>query len=250
MEEYKKYLIVGGMPEVVKDFINHHDYSNIKKIQSSIINAYIADMQKYADTSDTPKLVDIWNSIPQQLSKDNRKFQYSVIKKHGRSKEYQFPIHWLSMAGIVNRVEKVKVGRIPLISYKDDKSFKLYLLDVGLYGRLLNIPVEKILVDENILGTQKGPVAETYVLQSLVANQHQIFYWQPNQYTELDFVIQNKDGDVLGLEVKSGKGTSYNSLKKFQEEYDAIGIRISNKNFGKVENLITIPLYSVFCLGN
>ena len=154
------------------------------------------------------------------------------------------------MAGIVNRVEKVKVGRIPLISYKDDKSFKLYLLDVGLYGRLLNIPVEKILVDENILGTQKGPVAETYVLQSLVANQLQIFYWQPNQYTELDFVIQNKDGDVLGLEVKSGKGTSYNSLKKFQEEYDAIGIRISNKNFGKVENLITIPLYSVFCLGN
>ncbi len=250
LEWYTKYLITGGMPEAVISFLENTDFEKLRRVQNSINNSYIRDMQKYSSDEDSVKLYDIWNSLPEQLGKENKKFQYSLIKKGARSKDYSYPIHRLSLAGIVNRVEKINSGFLPLNAYKEPSFFKLYFSDIGLFGAVLGLPMEKLLLDDKVLGIYKGAVAEIFVCQELTSFGITSFYWQPDQYNELDFIFQSREGEIIPVEVKSGEGKTFRSLDKFMNKYNTGGIRISTKNFGSEGRIKSIPPYSTFCLKN
>lgn len=206
-------------------------------------------MQKYASAEDAHKIHAIWRSIPAQLAKANRKFQYSLVKPGGRSKEFAYPLQWLNMAGTVNLLSKVNEGMLPLAAHEDPAFFKLYMADVGLFASLLNLPLAQVLVDDSILGAFRGAIAESYVLQTLVAQGIKAYYWNPNQNAELDFVYQDVQGQIIGVEVKAGTGKSFKSLHRFLDSYDAQGLIISQKNFGQEGRIKTIPLYACHCLG-
>lgn len=246
---YKLYLLVGGMPEVVSTYAAQEKLDEVHKLQTNIVNAYIADMQKYASAEDAHKIHAICRSIPAQLAKANRKFQYSLVKPGGRSKEFAYPLQWLNMAGTVNLLSKVNEGMLPLAAHEDPAFFKLYMADVGLFASLLNLPLAQVLVDDSILGSFRGAIAESYVLQNLVAQGIKAYYWNPNQNAELDFVYQDVQGQIIGVEVKAGTGKSFKSLHRFLDSYDAQGLIISQKNFGQEGRIKTIPLYACHCLG-
>ena len=250
LKEYKLYLMLGGMPEVVSAYVSHENLGQVQNLQTNIVNAYVADMQKYASAEDANKIYAIWRSIPAQLAKVNRKFQYNVVKPGGRSKEFAYPLQWLNLAGTVNLVSKVKEGMLPLAAHEDPAFFKLYMGDVGLFASLLNLPLKQVLLDDSILGSFRGAIAETYVLQNLVAQGVKTYYWNPNQNAELDFVYQDAQGRIVGVEVKAGEGKSFKSLRRFLDSYEAQGLRISQKNFGQEGRIQTIPLYACFCLGS
>ncbi len=245
---YREYLLVGGMPEAVYTYISTNDLDKVRQVQNLINNSYIADMQKYASNEDSTKLYDIFKSIPVHLGKDNKKFKYSVIKSGARAKDYAYPIHWLEMSGIINKLERISEGSIPIAAYREPSFFKVYLSDVGLFSRMINMPYEKVLVDDKILGIYKGTLAELYVLEELVASGVEPYYWNPNQNTELDFVYQSSQGEIIPIEVKSGQRTRSKSLDKFMKKYGAEAIRLSTKNFGYEDGIKSVPLYATWCI--
>lgn len=246
IEFYRYYLIVGGMPSCVQTFVNSGKLVLVPTVQNEIVNNYVADMAKYASTGDTVKIRSCFNSIPAQLAKENKKFQYKVVQQGGSATLFGASIEWLAQAGIVLKCQKILHGISPIAVYADLSSFKLYMGDVGLLVMKSGIPQQTILTGESNLFM--GSVTENYIAQTLAANGHPLFFWASEHSAELDFVLQ-KNSEIIGIEVKKGTKVHSKSLSVFTQKYKpSYSIRFSEKNFGKSEQLLSVPLYAAFCV--
>ena len=243
---YREYLIVGGMPACVKTFLQEKSFLDVRLVQGQIVDNYVADMAKYASASESVKIRACYQSIPAQLAKENRKFQYKVVQKGGSSAVFGASIEWLNLAGVVLKCQKISHAYEPISVYMELASFKLYMGDVGLLTLKSGIAQQTILSDlENQF---LGALAENYVAQQLTAKDYPLFYWESNGSAELDFVLQ-KGCEIIGIEVKSGINVRSRSLNVFSGKYaPAYNIRFSLKNFGQVDNLRSVPLYAAFCI--
>lgn len=245
---YRKYLITGGMPAVVAEYVDSQNFNNVSEIQHRILNEYVADMAKYADSRTAVKIRACYNSVPSQLAKENHKFQYKVVQKGGSATIFGESVEWLSSAGVVLKCQAVTQGTIPLAVFLDFSDFKLYLSDTGLLTMKAQMPHSLILSDNPIGGTFIGALTENYVAQSLTSNGFPLYYWKSDNRAELDFVIQ-KGEYVIPLEVKSGVNVRSKSLGVFNSRYDIQkSIRTSLRNFGFENDIKSVPLYALFCL--
>ncbi len=249
MDYYKTYLLTGGMPAAVLQYISKKDFDFVFATQKAINDAYIADMAKYATPNETTKIMAAFGSIPAQLAKDNKKFQYKLIKSGAKSNQYETPIDWLKASGVIIKCHKINEGKLPLKAYCDFSSFKIYLTDVGLLSAKFDIPPNAILSNLPAFDNFKGALAENYVAAALAANGHTSYYWESNGKAEVDFILQMKNGDIIPVEVKSGEHTKAKSLMVFNQRYNPpYSIRISSKNFGFANNIKSVPLYAVFLI--
>ena len=249
MMYYKTYLLVGGMPRAVLDYIETKDYNFVTASQKSLNDSYIADMAKYATPNETTKIMNAYNSIPAQLSKENKKFQYKVIKSGARAYEYETPIEWLNASGVINKCVKIREGKMPLSVFVENESFKIYMADTGILCSKFSIPAKMILTETNAFDGFKGALTENYVAAALKTNGYDLYYWEANGKAELDFVIQSAEGDIIPVEVKAADNVRAKSLGVFMKKYDIQkAIRISSKNFGFENNIKSVPLYAVFAI--
>jgi len=246
IELYKEYLVIGGMPACINAFLENKSFLDVPLVQNEILGNYIADMAKYASNTDSVKIRACFNSIPAQLAKDNRKFQYKVVQKGGSSSLFGLSIDWLSQAGIVLKCQRISHAIEPIAVYADLAAFKLYMGDVGLLVMKSGMSPQTILSNEaNIF---MGAIVENYVAQQFVAKGYDLFYWESSSIAELDFVLQ-KNGKIVAVEVKKGEHVRSHSLNVFVKEYKPdCSVRLSLKNFGENENLKSVPLYAAFCL--
>lgn len=246
---FKFYIFTGGMPEVVSNRIQNHNIDTVKDIQSEIINNYRRDFSKYTDHTTAIRIRQVFDSLPAQFAKKNEKFLYGTIKSGARVREYELAIEWLIDAGIVRRVNNVKVwDKIPLKAYTDSASFKIYFLDVGLFRFLADIPLDVIVNKEEIFNEFNGLLTEQYVLQQLT--DYDVFYWTGWEESEVDFVIQHEN-TIIPIEVKSWINVKAKSLKLFREKYQPkIAIRFSLKNTKLDNGMLNIALYHSYLLND
>lgn len=248
-EYYRLYLAIGGMPRAILEYKEKQDMDFVAAILKDINNSYIADMAKYATSTETTKIMAVYNIISAQLAKENKKFQYKLIKSGARAYEYETAINWLNASGIINQCTKIKEGKLPLSAFIEPESFKIYMSDVGLLCNKFGIPTNIVIVENDNMNDFKGALAENYVCNSLVQCGLKPYYWESNGKAEVDFVVQDKDGNIIPIEVKSSIHTRSKSLNVFKSLYKIpYSIRISTKNFGFENDIKCIPLYSVFCL--
>lgn len=246
VELYREYLIVGGMPACINAFLKNGSFLDVQIIQSGILDNYIADMAKYASNSDSVKIRACYNSIPAQLAKDNKKFQYKIVQKGGTATIFGASIDWLNQAGVVLKCQRISDAYEPISVYADLSAFKLYMGDVGLLTMKSGISQQTILSGEGNLFM--GAVTENYVAQQFAAKGYGLYYWESKSTAELDFVLQ-KENQIIGVEVKKGEHVRSRSLSVFVETYHpSFSIRFSLKNFGQKEGLKSVPLYAVFCV--
>lgn len=249
MDTYKTYLVVGGMPRAVLEYVDTNDFDFVLAAQKNLNDAYIADMAKYTTPQETTKIMAAWNSVPAQLAKENHKFQYKVIKSGARAYEYETPIDWLNSAGIINKCVRITEGRMPLLAYADNASFKIYMMDVGLLCSKFGIPANIIANSPHSFDGFKGALAENYIMQVLVTSGFKPFYWSSQGKAEVDFIFQDKQGHIIPLEGKSAENVRSKSLGTFVSQYNPpYSIRVSAKNFGFENQIKSIPLYALFCL--
>jgi predicted AAA+ superfamily ATPase len=248
LDIYKKYFIVGGMPQAVQIFIDTNSYVKVQSVQNKILDEYIIDMTKYADRTLSVKIQACYDSIPAQLAKENAKFQYKVVQKGGTATIFGEAIHWLGLARVVLKCQRLEHGYIPINAYADMINFKLYMGDIGLLTLRSQIPLQTILSDIEIDNTFLGAMTENYVAQCFTANSKRLMYWNSEGKAEVDFVLQ-LDGKVVPIEVKKGRRNRAKSLGVFMEKYKSeYAIKISKKNFGFENNIKSVPLYAVFCI--
>jgi predicted AAA+ superfamily ATPase len=248
IDYYRQYLAIGGMPGVVADYSGDGDLLHATILQKNLNDAFIADMAKYADPGETTRIMSVYNSLPSQLAKENRKFQYKVIKSGARVAAYGSAIDWLKASGIVIACNKVNHGRYPVKSYTDPASFKLYHADTGLLCSISGLLPQQIISGAGGGNIMSGAITENYVAASLKSNGYEPFYWESDGKAEMDFIIQKGD-QVIPVEVKSADNVRSKSLQQYVSRYlPAISYRISARNFGFENNIKSIPLYAVFCI--
>lgn len=248
LELYKLYLIIGGMPRVIVEYLEKEKLIDLSLYQNEILNNYIADMAKYATNSESVRIRAAYNSIPNQLAKDNKKFQYKVVQAGGNATIFGAAIEWLNFAGVVYKCQKITQGIMPITAYSDLTSFKLYMADVGLLTMKSGMAHQTILSNLEIDNIFLGAITENYVAQALVAKGFPLYYWESKSIAEIDFVIQ-KEENIIPIEVKAGIRTRSRSLSVYRERYSPIySIRISAKNFGFENGIKSVPLYAVFCI--
>lgn len=244
----KQYYFVGGMPEAVDYFQKENDFKGVRTVQSNILKSYEYDFSKYAPANIIPKIRMIWNGILAQLSKENKKFIYGLIKSGARAKDYEDALLWLENYGVINKVYSVNKVNFPLRSYTDTKTFKLFVHDVGLLNAMGQLD-EKILLEENSLFNEfKGALTEQYVLQELIAN-HKItpYYWSENT-SEIDFLFEHKNS-IYPLEVKAKENLQSKSLKVFNQKHPEIKcLRTSLADYREEEWLCNFPLYALMSI--
>ena len=252
-ERYKNYLklyfYIGGMPEVVKSYVEDKDLNEVRKIQKTLLLDYEQDFSKHAPSNIVPRIRQLWNNIPTQLAKENKKFIYGLIKEGARAREYEIALSWLIDCGLIYQVNRVNNCKVPLSAYQDFSAFKLYLLDLGLLGAMAGLDARTILEDNEIFNEFKGSLTEQYVLCQLKeCTDLDAFYWSSDTgIAEVDFVVQIGKNNVP-IEVKSSENLQAKSLKSFVEKYNTkINVRTSMSNYREEEWLCNIPLY---CIGN
>lgn len=248
IELYKKYLFVGGMPEVVEEYLKNGNYELVQIKQQSIIDNYFNDMGKYNKETEIPKTKLIYKNISTQLAKENRKFKYSAVKTGGRASEFENAIEWLCLAGIANQLYRLEQIKLPLNAYKSLNDFKFYMNDVGLCSASQSILIDDILYDNTDFNDFKGGLTENYVNCQMIINKNDCYYWTQGNQAEIDFVTRlNKD--IIPIEVKSSDNTRARSLTEYVKTFKpAYSIKISSKNFGFENNIKSVPLYAVFCI--
>lgn len=247
IENLKYYYFVGGMPEVVRQFAQNRDFNEVRKLQSRIIDAYEQDFSKHAPTEIVPRIRMVWNSITVQLTKENKKFIFGVIREGGRAKDFEMAIMWLVDCGLVHKVARVKSGLFPSKAYKDFKAFKLFLLDVGLLSCMTGMKQKTLLEGNSTFVDFKGALTEQYVLQQLVSNKELNIYYYTNERNtcEVDFVVDDGE-DVIPIEVKAEVNLKAKSLKVYKEKFQPKkAYRVSMKNYKEEETLTNVPLYAV-----
>lgn len=243
----KQYLFIGGMPEVVADYVQNKDFNAVRDKQTRLLEAYEQDFSKHAPNNIVPRIRQLWNNIPTQLAKENKKFIYGLVKEGARAREYELALSWLIDCGLIYQVNRVNDCKIPLSAYQDFNAFKLYLLDVGLLCAMAKLDAKTIIEGNDIFVEFKGALTEQYVLTELKTNvDSPVFYWSSEKGTsEVDYIIQIGRNNIP-IEVKSSENLQSKSLKSFVQKYNTkINVRTSMSNFKKEEWLINIPLYLI-----
>jgi predicted AAA+ superfamily ATPase len=242
----RQYFFVGGMPEAVKSFAEDGDMQTVRDIQKNILDAYDKDFSKHVPIAEVPRLRMVWNSICGQLSKDNKKFIFGLLKEGARAKSFELAIEWLKDAGLVYKVNRTKKGLLPLSAYEDFSAFKLFLLDVGLLGAMCELPPSALLNKNSIFTDYKGALTEQFVFQQLRLNKcNKIFYWSAeNSQGEIDFLVQNND-EIIPIEGKAEENLQAKSLKCFIERNPSLhGVRLSMSSYRKQSWMSNFPLYA------
>lgn len=247
MDLLKHYYYVGGMPEVVLNFSENRDFNEARDIQRRILSAYEQDFSKHAPIEAVPRIRMLWNSIPAQLSKENKKFIYGLIKEGARAREYELALLWLTDCGLVHKVHRVTAPGLPLKAYEDEKAFKLFLLDVGLLSCMTGLR-QSVLLDGNELFKEfKGALTEQYVLEQLKTLKGlETYYWTSARGTaEVDFVVDTGD-NIVPVEVKAEVNLQAKSLKVFREKFaPALSVRTSIADYKTEDWLLNLPLWAV-----
>lgn len=245
---WQRYLFVGGMPAAVRKYQEEASLINVPEMQMMIIDSYTADMAKYASDSESTKIRGAYLSLPAQLAKDNKKFQYKLIRKGATAGLFGDSLAWLNLAGVSIECNRVTRGEVPVSVFRDVSSFKLYMSDVGLLSARTGIMPETLV--RNLLSdVYKGALAENYVAQTLKANGYELFYWTSDSpVAEVDFLIQ-KEGEVIPIEVKFDTNLHAKSLSHYCRLYHPTKvIHLTGRNFGRQDGVMSIPLYATFCI--
>ena len=243
----RMYFFIGGMPEAVQSFINNRNLQEVRVIQHEILNAYEQDFSKHAPNELVPRIRLVWQSIVAQISKENKKFIYGVLKQGARAKEFEMALAWLVDAGLVHKVHLAKKPAIPLLSYLDLSAFKLYFVDIGLLAAAGNVDAKTIFDGNTIFEEFKGSITEQFVLQQLKSKANfPVYYWTNEKSTaEIDFIIQQK-GKVIPIEVKASENLQAKSLKSYCQKFQPeIAVRTSLSEYRQEEWLVNIPLYAI-----
>lgn len=246
-ELLRQYYFVGGMPEAVKAYVERGDIWEVRSIHSKIIDAYRNDMSKHAPKQQVQRINMVWNSIPSQLARDNKKFIYGALRKGARANDFEIAIQWLVDSGLVHKVHRISKPVVPLKFYEDMASFKLFLLDCGLLGALSETPPEQILIGDNVFEEYKGAFTENYVLQQLKSLPRTFVYYYSNDNStlEIDFVVQH-DTHIIPIEVKAEENLRAKSLRQFVTDNPGLhGVRFSMSDYREQDWLTNVPLWAV-----
>ena len=251
LNHFKLYLFLGGMPEVVKSYLDYQDVAKARHIQIDIIKAYENDFSKYTSRAQTIKNTEVWNSIPNQLAKENKKFKYSDVKNKARASSYELAIDWLKKTGLINLAYNLSTAKLPLLGYASDSMFKIYLLDTGLLGAKLNLKSKSIVNPNELFKLYNGAFIENFVAMELSRTEdRKLFYWTSAGKAEVDFVIQYNE-DIYPIEVKSGTSRNLKSLRSYETRYHPKKIiRTSPRNYYEKDGFINIPLYAIASVYN
>lgn len=247
---YHEYLCVGGMPEAINNFVNNE--LDILKFNQNILSdikiAYMADMNKYLENkNESVKIETVYNSIPEQLAKENKNFQYTVLEENARGRKYKSAIEWLIASKLVLMANKISKVQDPMKYFIDKNTFKLYLSDVGLLTNISEIKLNQIILDEDYIF--KGVLTENYIAQEFASKEISLYYWESDGNAEVDFLLSTNDEGIIPIEVKSGINNKSKSLNVYIEQNKPkYAIRFSTRNFGFENNIKSIPLYAVFCV--
>lgn len=247
IDALKQYYYVGGMPEVVQNFIDNKDFNEVRNIQKQILFAYEQDFSKHAPLEVVPKIRMIWNNIPSQLAKENKKFIYGLLKDGARAKDYEVAIMWLIDCGLIHKVTRINGASVPLCVYEDLKAFKLFMLDIGLLGCMAGLNQKTLLEGNNLFIEFKGALSEQYVCQQLktIENLDIHYYTNDRGNCEVEFVADLKN-NIIPIEVKAETNLKAKSLKTYCDKYKPkTAIRSSMADYKKEEWLINLPLYAI-----
>lgn len=249
LDYFKKYIVVGGMPEVVNAFIKDKNYNNVLKLQRDIIKKYEDDIQKYASFNDKSKIRACFRSIPKNLAQDYKKFRYSLVEKNASSRKYAGSLEWLYDAGIINFCYNLRIPELPLDGNSDSDTFKIYMKDTGLLVSMLEDGSQIDILDGN-LGIYKGAIYENIIADIFAKLGKKLYYFEKNSTLEIDFFIRY-EGEATAVEVKSADNTKSKSLTSVYDNYNVKkGIKLSTKNIGKNDKTLSIPLYMAMFLNN
>ena len=244
IERLRQYYYIGGMPEAVSVFTQRTDFDEVRRIQKQILIAYEQDFSKHAPFEIVPRIRMLWNSIPAQLAKENRKFIYGLIRHGARAKEYELAITWLIDCGLIHKITNVTKPAIPLKAYEDFGAFKLFLVDIGLLAAMTDFDAKTLLDGNDLFEEFKGALTEQYVLQQLIVSQEiGIYYWSPeNAKAEIDFLLQIKE-KIVPLEVKAAENLHAKSLRVYSEKYQPeSAFRTSLSDYRKEDWMTNLPL--------
>ena len=247
LDRVREYYYVGGMPEVVQCYVDTKDFNEVREIQKNLLNYYQQDFSKHAEATLVPRLNLVWNSIPMQLAKENKKYIYGQVREGARAKDFELAIQWLMDCGLIHKVQRIKKPDLPLKAYVDLDAFKIYLLDIGLLIAMVDLDA-RVIIDGNRIFTEfKGALTEQYVLQQLIADLGvEAYYYSTEKSSgEIDFLLQGRSS-ILPLEVKAEENLRAKSLKAFCEKYHpAYAVRTSMSDYREQEWMTNIPLYNI-----
>ncbi|MDD4083057.1 MAG: ATP-binding protein [Sphaerochaetaceae bacterium] len=250
MNYLRLYYYVGGMPEVVLRFIENKDYLEVKENQKRILEAYELDFSKHAPNSIVPRIKMVYESIPSQLAKENKKFVYGLLREGARAKDYEMAIMWLDDCNLIHKIHRINKPNLPITAYKDLKAFKLFISDVGLLSCLSGLNSKSLISGNKLFTEFKGSLTEQYVIQQLVTmkNTNTYYYTNERNNAEIDFVVDNGE-QIIPIEVKAETNLMAKSLKAYRDKFSPIiSIRISMADYKKDEGLINLPLYALWSL--
>ena len=251
IDRLREYYYVGGMPEAVQNFVLNKDYNKVREIQKNLLNYYQQDFSKHAKISLVPRLNLVWNSIPMQLGKENKKYIYGQVREGARAKDFELAIQWLLDCGLIHKVHRVKKPSLPLKAYMDLDAFKIYMLDVGLLLAMADLDASVIIDGNRIFTEFKGALTEQYVLQQMIAELgvEPYYYTTANSTGEIDFMLQ-APGSVIPVEVKAEENLRAKSLRAFCEKYHPQhAVRTSMSDFREQDWMTNIPLYNIDRIG-
>lgn len=247
IDALKHYYFVGGMPEAVQSFTESKDFNEVRAIQKRILAAYEQDFSKHAPNDIVPKIRMLWNSIPSQLARENKKFIYGLVRESGRAREYETAIMWLSDCGLVHKVSRVNAAGIPLKAYEDLKAFKLFIVDVGLLGCMTGLRQRTLLDGDDLFVEFKGALTEQYVCQQLKTIEDLGVYYYTNDRgsCEIDFVVDTGE-QIVPIEVKAETNLRAKSLKTYRERFEPVlSVRTSMADYKKEDWILNLPLYAI-----
>lgn len=239
----RQYYYVGGMPEVVSNYMNKQNLKEVRQIQKRILSEYEKDFSKHVPSADLPKVTMVWNSIPSQLAKENKKFIYGAVKKGARAKDFENAIQWLMSAGLIHKVERVSTVKRPLKFYEDISAFKVFISDLGLLGAMTDVTAREVITGENYFSEYKGAFTEQYIAQELIALDLKLYYYsRSDSPLEIDFLVQKEE--VYPIEVKAEENLRSKSLRAvYESNHNLIPCRFSMSGYRKQEWMTNIPLY-------
>ncbi len=245
-ELLRRYYYVGGMPEAVQVYLDTDDVQEVREVQKGFLTYYANDFSKHAPLQTVPRLQMVWNSIPMQLSKENRKFMYGILREGARAKDFELAIQWLLDCGLIHKAYQIAKPGLPLISYMEMSSFKIYLLDVGLLSAMGDLDARTLLEGNRIFQEFKGALTEQYIAQELTASGIELYYYSAeNSSGEIDFMVQ-KDGRVVPVEVKAEENLQAKSLQAFYKKYHPeIAVRTSMSDYREQDWMVNVPLYAL-----
>ncbi|MCK4778454.1 MAG: DUF4143 domain-containing protein, partial [Actinomycetia bacterium] len=251
LKHMKLYLFLGGMPEVLQDYLDNQHIVSVRQIQKEILEAYTRDFSKHTDKSQAIKTAELWHSIPYQLAKENKKFKYSAVRKNARASAFEQTIEWLRKTGLIYVVYNISVPKLPLSGYANLSKFKIYLFDTGLLGAMLDLTSDIIVKPDIFYREYNGAFIENFIATELItAGNKNLFYWTSKSDAEVDFVIQSGN-EIFPIEVKSGTNRNIKSLRSYADKYKPEYIfRVSPRNFINDKDFVNIPLYAVSSINN